>query len=165
MSTAVPASPCPPPSPTAVILVLLCWASRELWLQGYWPFKRGAFRRLRTVLLVRSGSAKRVPAAVKARTISRGEDHVRLFESDDRHLRIFRQLSAKTPLRAPERSSPQSRAHALAERYHEAVDFLNVGIAALQLEVGSELQEILRSPWPGRQNLLPRYKHIDVAVD
>ena len=60
--------------------------------------------------------------------------------------------------------SPQHRAHELARRYHSLADLINVGTTALTAECGPELKAVLRTR-PGRQTLLPKFKHIDVAIE
>ena len=61
--------------------------------------------------------------------------------------------------------SPLHRAHELAAEYHRAANIVNVGTAALLESGGKEAEEFWLQRGPGRQQVLPKYKHIDVACN
>ena len=128
-------------------------------------------------LLALSVSTEEIQPVVAARQISRGETSSDLRLEQSRTIDLFYTLVDQkvqslpysgTVRRASKHFSDLSalhRAHMLAERYHAYADRINVGTAAIQAECTKELRAVLRSPQPGRQVLLNRYKHIDVVID
>eukprot|EP00966_Prymnesium_polylepis_P309751 7156677-Prymnesium_polylepis.1 len=171
------------PGKDAVLaLVLLCWAAREALMIN--ASCSGS-------VAPSSNAEDSSPLRTASRSISRGESWRSAFVEDS--LTVYHSLFAlekESTERGKSRAqgagrrdrwlsmrvlhdtattianlSAQYRAHALAHRFHAKADFVNVGVQALLFECDKELGSILRSPRPGRQTLLPRYKHIDVAID
>ena len=153
-----------PATNVVLALVLLCWTGREALLACEQKVPSD------------SEDPSPVNIASLSRSISRGEswrfaeDSLRVYHSlaqESESTELGNILSMRLPVigATPANLSAQHRAHTLAHRFHEKADFVNVGVQALLIECDKELNSILRSPRPGRQTLLPRFKHIDVAID
>jgi hypothetical protein len=172
---------------SAILLVaLLGWTLRELWLlqvlTGGASAAADAISREEPevaraaseapVYRSMSGSADAPQEPEVARVASAGlspRGLLRLFEVTRERMSAADVMTTAMAVRRTSTKflqlSPLHNAHTLADRYHLVANVVNVGTSALLASAGKEAEAVLKLRRPGRQTLLPKYKHIDVVIN